>query len=88
MRVKMGPDVAVGTDLTVEDGMFSCRRHPRTVLAKASETAMILQALPRYDIEFRGFTEFGALYSVNPSDSLSYRPNTHLTTLNSKTTML
>jgi hypothetical protein len=77
-----------GGSVAVGDGVLACQRQPETAQDKTNETAMILQALPRYDTEFRGFSEFGAMYSVNPFDSLSYPPNSHLTTLNSKTTIL
>ena len=42
----------------------------------------------KYDIEFRGFTEFGALSSVNPFNSLSYPPNSQPATSNGETTNL
>lgn len=60
--------------------------------AKVSKTAMILQTEPKYDSEFRGFTECGVVDSVNPPNSLSYPrgqlPHSHLTTFNIKTTIL
>ena len=95
VAVKVGLGVAVGTGVAVGDGVFPCPRHPMTVQAKASETAMILHAdvrravsLPEYDIEFRGFTELGIGNSVNPFDSLSYTPNSHLITLDRESTVL
>jgi len=42
--------------------------------------------VPKYDIEFRGFTEFGVVDSVNPLHSLSYRQNSHPATLYGETT--
>ena len=42
--------------------------------------------VPQYDIEFRGFTEFGVVNSVNPLNSLSYRRNSHPATLYGETT--
>jgi hypothetical protein len=39
-----------------------------------------------YDSESRGFTEFGATDSVNPTDSLSYLMSNHLPTLIGETT--
>ena len=44
--------------------------------------------VPKYDIEFRGFTEFGVLNSVNPFNSLSYPPNSQPATLNRESTNL
>ncbi|MBC8248575.1 MAG: hypothetical protein H8E90_02755 [Anaerolineales bacterium] len=44
--------------------------------------------VPKYDIEFRGLTESGVVNSMNPLNSLSYLPNSHLATLNRKTTGL
>ena len=44
--------------------------------------------VPKYDIEFRGFTEFGVLNSVNPFNSLSYPPNSQPATLNGESTNL
>jgi hypothetical protein len=43
--------------------------------------------VPQYDIEFRGFTEFGVVNSVNPLNSLSYLRNSHPATLNRETTL-
>ena len=84
VRVRTGPGVAVGSGIAVGDGVLAGLRQPMTTQAKANEIAMIFQ----YDSEFRGFTEFGAVNSVNPFNSLSYRPNSHLTTPNKKITIL
>ena len=42
--------------------------------------------VPKYDIEFRGFTESDVVNSVNPLNSLSYPPNSRPATLNRGTT--
>ena len=82
--VRVGVGVAVGSGVVVADGVLAGLRQLRTRQAKVNEIAMIFQ----YDSEFRRFTEFGAVNSVNPFNSLSYRPNSHLTTLNKKITIL
>ena len=90
MSVGVGADVGVtiGTGVVLGDGAFFCLRQPMTVQAKASATAMILQAEPKYDSEFRGFTESGVVNLVNPFNSLSYPPNSHLIILNRETAVL
>jgi len=43
VTVRVAPDVAVSDGVDVGDGVLAGLRQPRTVQAKASETAMILQ---------------------------------------------